>query len=325
MVNDEYLGIDIGGTSIKIGLFTGEGKKLKSNNYEVAFDNYKTPILVTVKNSCKSFVESNKIDIKRLRGIGVSTTGAIDSVEGVVKGAAGHIDNWVGSEIKKEIGEMFGTPVEVLNDANAAALGEMWKGAAKGKKNVVVITVGTGVGGGIIVNSQILLGANGYAGEIGHMPIDVNGQTCSCGNRGCIEKYGSTKALIGMVNEQIECGNLTGPTDGKVDGKWIFSQVADDNDIIKGIVDEWINYLASFMVGLVHIFNPQMILVGGGISAQEEFFIRPLCQKIREKAMPHFVEKLEIKKAELGNDAGMIGAVFYCIQNNVAKPGSYFE
>ena len=305
-----YLGVDIGGTAAKLGLVDEEGRIISSvNEYPVKFDDYETPIIETVVKSVRHFMDENNKNFAEIAGIGVSATGGINSKLGIVEGSAGHIKNWEGTNIKARLESEFGVNTEVLNDANAAALGEMWKGAAIGKENVVVMTIGTGVGGGIIVDSKILLGRKGFAGEIGHIPVNVDGEDCSCGNKGCIEHYGSTSALVRNVKEAVISGEIKGIEAGKVDGRLIFKEVAAGNDTVKKYVDEWISYISATLVGLVHIFNPEMIILGGGVSRQKELFVDKVREKVFTSVMPNFAIGLSVEAAELGNDAGIIGAV----------------
>ena len=310
MADKMYLGIDIGGTAVKLGLVDEDGNMVsKVSEYPVRFDNYETPIIETVVKSARLFMEANNKDFTEIAGIGVSATGGINSKLGLVEGSAGHIKNWEGTNIKERLESEFGVKTEVLNDANAAALGEMWKGAARGKENVVVMTIGTGVGGGIIVDSKILLGTKGFAGEIGHIPVNVDGEDCSCGNKGCIEHYGSTSALVRKVKEAVISGEIKGIEAGKVDGRLIFKEVAAGNVTVKKYVDAWINYISAALVGLVHIFNPEMIILGGGVSRQKELFVDKVREKVLTSVMPNFAMGLSVEAAELGNDAGIIGAV----------------
>lgn len=305
-----YLGVDIGGTAAKLGLVDEEGRIISSvNEYPVKFDDYETPIIETVVKSVRHFMDENNKNFAEIAGIGVSATGGINSKLGIVEGSAGHIKNWEGTNIKARLESEFGVNTEVLNDANAAALGEMWKGAAIGKENVVVMTIGTGVGGGIVVDSKILLGRKGFAGEIGHIPVNVDGEDCSCGNKGCIEHYGSTSALVRNVKEAVISGEIKGIEAGKVDGRLIFKEVAAGNDTVKKYVDEWISYISATLVGLVHIFNPEMIILGGGVSRQKELFVNKVREKVLKGVMPNFAIGLSVEAAELGNDAGIIGAV----------------
>jgi len=305
-----YLGVDIGGTAAKLGLVDEEGRIISSvNEYPVIFDDYETPIIETVVKSVRHFMDENNKNFAEIAGIGVSATGGINTKLGIVEGSAGHIKNWEGTNIRSRLESEFGVKTAVLNDANAAALGEMWKGAAIGKENVVVMTIGTGVGGGIIVDSKILLGRKGFAGEIGHIPVNVDGEDCSCGNKGCIEHYGSTSALVRNVKEAVISGEIKGIEAGKVDGRLIFKEVAAGNDTVKKYVDEWISYISATLVGLVHIFNPEMIILGGGVSRQKELFVDKVRERVLHGVMPNFAIGLTVEAAKLGNDAGIIGAV----------------
>ena len=314
MTDRIYLGIDIGGTAVKFGLVNGEGVMVSEvSEYSVKFDNYETPIIETVVKSVKEFMSKNNKNFFDINGIGVSATGGINSKLGIVEGSAGHIKNWEGTNIKKRLEAEFGMNTVVLNDANAAALGEMWKGAAKGRENVVVMTIGTGVGGGIIVDSKILLGSKGFAGEIGHIPVNVDGEECSCGNTGCIEHYGSTSALVRNIKNAVISGEIIGINEDEIDGRLIFKQVSAGNKVVIKYVDEWINYISAALVGLVHIFNPEMVILGGGVSKQKEFFVDKVRDKVLHSVMDNFAQSLSIEAAELGNNAGIIGAVKFVI------------
>ncbi len=313
MTDRVYLGIDIGGTAAKFGLVNGEGVMISEVlEYPVKFDDYETPIIETVVKSAKEFMNKNNKTFFDINGIGVSATGGINSKLGIVEGSAGHIKNWKGTNIKKRLEAEFGMNTAVLNDANAAALGEMWKGAAKGRENVVVMTIGTGVGGGIIVDSKILLGSKGFAGEIGHIPVNVDGEKCSCENTGCIEHYGSTSALVRNVKNAVISGEITGIKE-EVDGRLIFKEVAAENRAVIKYVDEWINYISAALVGLVHTFNPEMVILGGGVSKQKELFVDKVRDKVLHGVMDNFAQDLRVEAAELGNNAGIIGAVKFVI------------
>lgn len=307
-----YLGIDIGGTAAKIGLVTCNGDILHSASYNVAFDNYQTPILHTVLNKTDDFLQSFHINPKNLAGIGISATGQIDTINGIVAGSGGNIKNWLGSNIKSSFEEKYGLKTTVVNDANCVAIGEQWVGAAKNSKNAIIITIGTGVGGGIIVNNEILLGSIGIAGEIGHFSIDQNGKTCTCGNKGCIEQYGSMTALIKSVKEIAHEIPLN---PNSINGLEIFKLVKEKNEKVCHIVDQWINSIISCLVSLTHIFNPEVIIIGGGVSAEKELFVSKVAKGVYSRVMPKFKENLQIKPAKLGNNAGLVGAVRYCMLN----------
>lgn len=299
-----YLSIDIGGTAVKIALVNQSGDVLILDKYSVSFDNYETPILETVLKSIDVFIYEN--NIHDISGICVSATGQIDVNKGEVIGTGGNIKNYDGSKIKEELEKKYKIRTTVINDANAAVLGELFLGRAKGYENVVMITVGTGVGGGIVVNGEVLNGRLGIGGEIGHFSINNRGKPCSCGNRGCYERYASMTALIKRVEEEL---GIKG-----INGKDIFDRVPTDEDI-SNIVDSWIEDISNGLVSLVHIFNPEIILVGGAVSEQKELFIDKLREKVMRKVMPNFSVDLKVESAKLGNDAGLVGALYYYLKD----------
>ena len=311
----KYLGIDIGGTSVKLGLVTDKGKILASDNYEVAFDNYKTPIFETVKKSIERFLKDNSINKNELMGIGVSATGQVNSNTGVIVGVGGNIKNWCNTEIKKELEEIYNIKTTVINDANSMVIGEQWIGKAKNYKNIIGITIGTGVGGGIIVNSNVLLGNIGIAGELGHFSINSNGKVCTCGNIGCYEQYASMTALIKNVKEKYsDIGNLSISKD-EINGKYIFDELEKGNKELESVVINWIEDIGKGLVSLTHIFNPEIIIIGGAVSKQEKLFIKPVRNYVLSHVMQKFGENLKVEAAELENSAGLVGAVHYNINN----------
>ena len=295
------LSIDIGGTAVKMGLVDHEGNIHARHEASVCYDNYHTPILTTVIREAQAFLANEQFVIE---GIGVSATGQVDDRIGAVIGTNGKIPHYEGSQIKREMEQTFGVPVFALNDANAAALGECFAGRAKGVENVLMITLGTGVGGGIVLGGKIFGGTRGIAGELGHIPLYADGIPCTCGSRGCYESYAATTALVRLAEE------ATG--EEEMNGRIIFARASEGNEVMLSILNRWIGDIAAGIVGLVHTFNPQMVLIGGGVSTQEELLIKPLREKILSSVMPRFGEGLVVEAATLGNDAGMIGAAkFY--------------
>lgn len=309
----KFLGIDIGGTSVKIGLLTEDGTFLADRQYATAFDGYKTPILTTVLNSADAFLKEQGLTPSDLSAIGVSGPGQIDPKRGIVEGAASALKGWPGTPLKSAIHDRFGLPTYTLNDANAAALGEQWIGGAKGKANAIVFTIGTGVGGGIILDNRLVVGAHGIGGEMGHMIVQCEGERCTCGNVGCLEHYSSTTALIRNVKEAVARGEIA-PFDGDIDGASIFARAAAGDTAVVAIIHKWLSYLASAIISVMHMLNPEIVLIGGGVSAQEEFFMEPLRQKVLAEVMPEYVEDFTIAACTLGNRAGMAGTVCYAKQ-----------
>ena len=296
-----YLGVDIGGTAVKLGLVDETGRVLARAERSVSFDGYKTPILDTVTAAIREFLAPH--DAPALAGIGVSATGQIDSRRGVVAGTCGNFPGWIGVDIKGTLERAFGLPVTVANDANCMLLGEVWVGAAQGYTDVIGVTLGTGVGGGILTGGHLLEGARGLGGELGHFRLHaLDGVACTCGAIGCYERYAATTALV----RNAQRAGL-----GLPDGRAIFEAATAGDARTLAVVNAWVDEIAQGLAGLVHIFNPQLILIGGGVSAQQELLIDPLAAKVCASVMPAFAERLELKSAALQNDAGLVGAVYY--------------
>jgi len=308
-----YLGIDIGGTAVKMGIVSKLGEISSSCSFDVAFDKYETPIFETVKKAIDIFLKDNKIESKSLGGIGVSATGQVDSNIGSIIGVGGNIKNWCGTEIKKELELIYGIKTTVVNDANCMVIGEQWIGSAKGFKNVIGITIGTGVGGGIVVDSNILLGSIGIAGELGHLSINSQGERCTCGNKGCYEQYASMTALVKKIKEKYDELEKLPFSKEEINGKLIFNELEKGNIEIQRIVNEWTEDIGKGLVSLTHIFNPEIILIGGGVSKQEKLFIEPIRGYVLNNSMKKFSTNLKIESAKLGNNAGIVGAVYYNI------------
>lgn len=307
----KYLGIDIGGTSVKMGIVDSNFNVLYSDAYDVYFDNYKTPIFVTVLKSIDLFLKQSNTSIDEIKKIGVSTMGQIDSNKGIVVSTAGHVGAYDGTDIRGELYAKYGKPVFVLNDANAAALGEGTVGGMRDISNYVMLVVGTGIGAGAVINGHILNGHFGFAGEIGHVTIKKDGAVCSCGNIGCFERIASTLALVKRVEARAELRSKFGD---EVNGKLIFDLYEDGDKDIEKEVDEWMFDVAIGIVTVIHIFNPQAIVIGGAIS-KRQIFIDKVMDKIRELSMPRFLDEFVLLPAELGNNAGLVGAVKFAMMN----------
>lgn len=298
------LSIDIGGTAVKMGLVDENGVIHARHEASVCYDNYETPILTTVIREAKVFLGREQTQIE---GIGVSATGQVDDKIGAVIGTNGKIPHYLGAQIKRDMEAEFGVPTFALNDANAAALGECFIGRAKGMQNVLMITLGTGVGGGIVLGGKIFGGTRGIAGELGHIPLYADGIPCTCGSRGCYESYAATTALVRLAKE------ATGEED--LNGRIIFGRAKEKDETMLRVLDRWIGDIAAGLVGLIHTFNPQMVLIGGGVSSQEELLISPLREQVMKRVMPRFAECMQLEAATLGNDAGMIGAAKFYLDN----------
>lgn len=298
-----YLGIDIGGTAVKMGIVQEDGAILFRTEQSVNFDGYQTPVLHTVLQTAEAFLKEHPQEAGRLQGIGVSATGQVDSTRGIIAGTGGNMPGWEGTAIGPELEKKFGLPVTVANDANCICLGERWIGAAQNCSDFIGITIGTGIGGGIFTGGRLLEGSRGLGGELGHLQIHAgDGIPCGCHNRGCYERHAATTALV------REAKKLDPEL---VDGRHIFARAEAGDKAVLELLDKWMDEIAFGLIGLVHIFNPSLILIGGGVSSQQKLLIEPLTEKVRKGIMPAFAEGLEIRQAALKNDAGLAGAVYY--------------
>ena len=284
--------IDIGGTAVKLGLLDREGQIHARLEVPTSQGRLPNPTLDAALQGAEKLVAEEK---PRLEGVAVSAAGQIDSSRGVVAGSNGKLPGYEGSRIKETFEALYHVTTHVLNDANAAALGECFLGAGRGCRDVLMVTLGTGVGGGLVLGGKLYGGSRGLAGELGHFTLYQDGVPCSCGKRGCYESYAATTALVRRA--------------GVENGRVLFDRVRAGDAEMKKALDGWLDDVAAGLTGLVHIFNPELVLVGGGVSAQEELLIAPLRQKVRAGVMPRFGERLRVERATLGNDAGMIGAL----------------
>lgn len=293
------LGIDIGGTAVKLGVVEAQsGNLLCQEEHAVDFDGYQTPILTTVVQRTEALLAGMET---KPAGIGISATGQVEVEQGCVAGTCGNLPGWEDVPLKAVFEERFSLPVAVMNDANCALLGEHWMGGARDVRNAVMVTLGTGVGGGVLAEGEILTGSRGFAGELGHMLYCAGGLPCTCGNRGCWEQYASVTALLREARKHTGAQALNGVT--------FFERVREGDANMATVLQPWIQSVAVGLIGLVHLFNPQLVLLGGGISAQDRHFITPLREQVMAGVMPRYREGLCLETARLGNMAGVVGAV----------------
>ncbi len=306
------IGIDIGGTNIKAALVDDTGNTMHFSKIPTnAKDGFKRTFI-----SIQGLVEKYIADAGKdnLAGIGCACTGQIDSVTGKVLYAASTIPELSRFELKKELEEFSSLRTEVENDVNACALGEKWLGAAKEFDNFICITFGTGIGGAIYRNGGIDHGYKGIAAEFGHMSIDLDGEVCTCGNKGCFERYASVSSLIRHFKDELKAGSpsivteLANGTDD-ISGEMIFRAHAMGDKLATKIVNGYNEAIVKGTVSLIHIFNPEAVIFGGGITALGEKFIDPIRKDIFSRALPVFKEGLVIRNAELGDEAAICGIV----------------
>lgn len=295
-----YLALDIGGTKIKYGIVDEIGNVEKWNSTDTEAYKGAEWLIKNIENIILYLIKNCDDNIS---GIGISTAGQVDSKKGEIIFATDTFPGWTGVKLKSIIEDKFKYPCYVNNDVNCAALGEMWVGAAKEEKNFLCITLGTGIGGAIVINGNLFTGNNFVAGEFGHMALYKDGYKCTCGQKGCYEQYASTSALIKRGEKAINYSE-------KLNGKIIFNRANNNIEPYKTLVDNWCSDIALGLKSLIHIFNPPLIVIGGGVCAQGQKLISNIENNLKIITMPSFLNNLKISTAQCTNFAGMLGSVY---------------
>lgn len=303
-----YIGIDIGGTAVKGGILTEEGTILESRTQKLPLLRSGEDMIHLAMTMGHELIAKAAAMSLELQGGGVSATGQIDPIKGQVIGTCGNIEGWSNQPIRDRLSAGLGLPLLVENDVNCALKAEHWLGVAKGKKDIIMYTIGTGIGGALMMEGRVIKGHLGIAGEIGHMVVAQGGRGCTCGQKGCFEAYGSMTALVHEVQ-------VAKDLDFVPDGLDLYRMMEEGDGVVRGILAGFYDIHSNAIASLVHLLNPELIVIGGGISAQGHRLIDPIKALVMNKAMPSFTTNLEILTAGLGNEAGFIGAVKYYLES----------
>ena len=302
-------GVDVGGTTVKLGLFNTSGDLMEKWEIPTVTEDDGKAILPDCAKSILKKMDERKMDRTEVVGVGIGAPGPVDS-EGTLYGAVNL--GWGTMSLKKELQTLLNMPVEAGNDANVAALGEAWQGGAKGYEDVVVVTLGTGVGGGIVIDGKIYSGSNFGGAEIGHTVISVDGPQCTCGRKGCFEVYSSATGLIRMTKEALaEHPDSMMKEEEHISGRTAFNYMRKGDAAAKEVVDKYIKYLAAGITNTLNIFQPDVLCIGGGVCNEGDPLLLPMKEIVaRENYTRNSKKNAEIVIAKLGNDAGIIGAAF---------------
>ena len=312
-----YVGIDLGGTNIVAGVVDGDYNIIAKASTKTNCPRPEKEIAEDMAKMAVQAVENAKLTMDDIEWIGIGTHGIANSATGIVERAnnLGFINTPLVKYVKEFIGRND-TPVYIENDANAAAYGEYVAGAAKGAKNAVCITLGTGVGAGIVIDGKIYAGSNFAGAEIGHTVIEVGGAPCTCGRKGCFEAYSSATGLIRMTKESMaenpdSIMNKIAEERGKVTARTSFDCMRAGDKYAKAVVDKYIKYLAAGITNTINTFQPDILCIGGGVCNEGDPLLLPVKAIVEEEDFANKSEKrTEIVIAKLGNDAGLIGAAF---------------
>lgn len=317
------IGIDLGGTNIVAGVVDEKFKIVAKAECKTAVPRPESEICDSMAEVALKAVKKAKITMDEVSSVGIGVPGAVNPKTGIIEYSANlFFHNW---DVVSMMQERLNKKIIIENDANAAAYGEYLAGSAKGAKNAIAITLGTGVGAGIIIDGKIYSGSNFAGAEMGHMVIVKDGKECACGRKGCWEAYASATGLIALTKQAILTEKpdysymlkLCGGDINKVSGITAFNAMRDGDALGKQVVDEYISYLACGVVNAINIFQPDVLCIGGGISKEGETLLAPLRAIVeKERYTKHNDKQTVLCAATLGNDAGIIGAAFlekiYC-------------
>ncbi len=309
------IGVDIGGTTVKIGILEENGKIVTKWEIPTVTANGGEQIIPDIAKSVKETIAKEGISESDLMGLGVGAPGAVDE-EGFMPGGAVNL-GWKSFNLRETFEKEFpGLKIKASNDANVAAFGEMWQGGGRGHDDMVAVTLGTGVGGGIIINEKILAGSTGAGGEIGHIHIvDDEEETCGCGGKGCLEQYASATGIVRLARRRLaKDGEPSVLRDSELSAKAVFDAVKSGDKVAGEIAEQFGYYLGKGLASVANVVNPQIFVIGGGVSKAGDMLIPLIEPSFKKYAFPP-CRNAQFALAQLGNDAGIVGAAGMIIRN----------
>lgn len=305
-----YLGIDLGGTNIAAGIVDENGKIIRKYSTPTLADRPFEVIAKDMADACYTLINAEGLAVSDIKAIGIGSPGAIDNSNGIILNA-GNL-GWKNAPLKAEIQKYIDLPVNIENDANAAAYGE-YSVCKRDVKDFIFITLGTGIGGGIIIDGKIYRGFNGAGAEIGHSSLIYGGRECTCGRKGCWEVYGSVSGLIWQTADAIRenPNSLMAKSyaeTGCINGRTAFDAAKQGDEAAKVVVSQYLEYVADGICSIVNIFEPEILLIGGGISKEGDYLLNPIKEYCEKNYFCKNIRQTKLGIAHLGNDAGIIGA-----------------
>ncbi|ATF40711.1 ROK family glucokinase [Weissella paramesenteroides] len=319
MAKDKLIGIDLGGTTIKFAIMTATGEIQQKWSIQTNILDEGSHIVPDIIESINYHLDLYQLDKDRIIGVGMGTPGTVDEKNGTVQGAFNL--NWKEPQnVKADLEAGLGFPVAIDNDANAAALGEQWRGAGNNQPEVVFVTLGTGVGGGLVNEGKLIHGVKGSAGEIGHMIVEPGGYLCTCGNYGCLEQYTSATGIVHLAHDYADAyagdSKLKAMVSNgdEITSKIVFDLAKEGDYLANEVVDKVAFYLGLATANIANMLNPSAIVIGGGVSAAGEFLLTRVQKNFNDFAFKMTRDVTEVKLAELGNDAGAYGAASLALQ-----------
>ncbi|GAA0397254.1 ROK family protein [Paenibacillus motobuensis] len=300
------IGLDIGGTNIKSGIVNAKGEVIHHSILPTKAYEGGEALLSRIAEITTEMERYSGSKGWKVAGVGIGTAGQVNSRTGIVMGATANLPGWSGMELGERLQSQTGLSVLVDNDANAMAFGEAWVGSGRRWKDFICITLGTGIGGCLIIDHRPYPGRDGFAGEIGHHVINLDGYPCNCGRTGCWEQYASATGLMRLVKEAgLELAEVHKP-------EMAFAFAQSGNEAAIHVLKQYTGYIAAGLANMVHIFNPEGIVIGGAITRQGDFLLNPVRNQLSQQLLPVFrerAEEIEVVAASLGDNGGVVGAV----------------
>lgn len=316
-MTDFAIGVDLGGTNLRVAAVDSDGRVLERRQLPAEVRSGPTPVINALSDAVMELRERFAVGGAKLVGVGVGVPGIIFLSTGLLKKSP-NLPGWEDIPVKEEIERRIGTKVYLENDANAAALGEAWAGAARNVRHLCLLTLGTGVGGGIIINGRILHGFAGMAAEVGHMTVEPQGALCGCGNHGCLEQYASATAIVRMAREAVAGERSEGlralERENRLTSKRIYEAACGGDPMAKEIFVAMGRALGVGIATLINVLNPALVVLGGGVAAAWDAFAPAMFDELPRRCYIHREIPVRIERAQLGNDAGLVGAAYLAIQ-----------
>jgi glucokinase len=315
-----YIGIDLGGTNIKFGIVSHKGVVLHKGMLPAQVNLGRAAILKNINRAVDKSLVFAKKEGFRIKGIGVGSPGTVNINTGIIEGSCPNLPQMVNVNLKNWLTRHFEFPIWVDNDANVMAWAEFKFGAARGYKNVLCLTLGTGIGGGIILDGKLFHGSNFAGAEFGHMTICHNGRRCNCGGVGCLEMYASAPAMVKDARRLLKkdrssiIHKMIQKNPEKLTTKTLFEAEKRGDFLASEVINKTCEYLGSGIASAVNLLNPQVVVIGGGVSQGGMNFIRRIEKEVKRRAFPSATKNMKVVRAKLGNDAGFIGAAILCEQ-----------
>jgi glucokinase len=301
------IGIDLGGTSVKYALIDNEGVFHFQGKLPSKADVSAEAVIGQLVAASKETMASAQQLGVAVEGIGIGTPGIVDETNRIVLGGAENIKGWENLNLADRIEAETGLPVQMGNDANLMGLGETMYGAGRGARNVVFLTIGTGIGGAVVIDGKLFNGFANRGTELGHVPLIANGEPCACGSVGCLEHYASTSALVRRFSKRASESGISFPNE-EINGELIVRLYKEGDKLATESLEEHCDFLGHGIAGFINIFSPQRIVIGGGLSEAGDFYIQKVSEKAHRYAMADCAVNTRIMAASLGNKAGSIGA-----------------